>query len=798
VNDLDQAKKLFFEALALFDAADFENAEIRFLAAHQLAPGNLSVLSNLALVLRKQDKFAAARESATKVIALRPGDIEMLHVLAECEVHQRRFAEAGTIYAKIIASDPANARAHNNYGLALYDLGAVADALDCYQRAIELEPGNAATYVNRGNALCHLDRLDEANAAFEKAIALEASLAEAWLGHGNVLFQRKRHHDALTKYDKAVALNSTLANAWLGRGNALAELNRPDEAFSAYDSALDRDPANAEAWIGRANVFTELKRYDDALAAYEKARALAPDLAEIWVGLGNVLSELERYDEATVAFDKALALDSRLAGGWMGRGYLYDRLKKNDQAIGAYQTAFGIDPQFPFLPGMLLFQKMLCCDWRGVDVLIAKIENDIEHDQLSAEPFGWQGVATSQRSLQRCAELYNAKRFPADRRSTIPKRGSHQKLRVGYVAGEFRQQATSLLLAGALEHHDRDRFEIFAFDNGADDGSETRRRINAAVHRVIGIKNLSDAEAIAAIRESQIDILVNLNGYFGAERTRVFAGRAAPVQVNYLGFPGTLGAKYIDYIIADRHVLPAEHLPFYTEKVVWLPNCYQANDRKKKISEIEFDRTILGLPPDAFVFCCFNNAYKITPAVFDCWMRILNRVEASVLWLLEDTAAAVANLRREAASRSVDPDRLVFAGRMPLPEHLARHRCADLFLDTLPYNAHTTASDALWAGLPLLTCRGETFAGRVAASLLTNVQLPELITTTLHDYERLAIELATAPEKCAAIKQKLAANRLTTPLFDTGLFTGHLEAAYIAMSERHQAGLAPDHVEVPG
>ncbi len=347
-----------------------------------------------------------------------------------------------------------------------------------------------------------------------------------------------------------------------------------------------------------------------------------------------------------------------------------------------------------------------------------------------------------------------------------------------------------------MEHHDRARFEIYAFDNGWDDHSETRRRIHDCVDGIIQIRELGDPAAIAAIRERGIDILVNLNGYFGDDRMRLFAQRAAPLQVNYLGFPGTLGAPYMDYIVADREVLPPDQRMLYSEKVAWLPNCYQANDREKEIAARSFGRAECGLPEQGFVFCCFNNAYKITPAIFDCWMRILGKVEASVLWLLEDTAAAAANLRREAAARGIDPNRLVFAGRMPLPEHLARHRCADLFLDTLPYNAHTTASDALWTELPLVTCRGETFAGRVAASLLTNMRLPELITTTLPDYERLAIELATAPERHAAIKQKLAANRLTTPLFDTGLFTGHLEAAYIAMYERYLAGLAPDHIEI--
>jgi predicted O-linked N-acetylglucosamine transferase (SPINDLY family) len=371
------------------------------------------------------------------------------------------------------------------------------------------------------------------------------------------------------------------------------------------------------------------------------------------------------------------------------------------------------------------------------------------------------------------------------------------KIHIGYLCGEFRNQATSTLLVGVLENHDPSRYEIYAFDNGWDDQSEIRKRINACVPHLINIRGENDRSAADAICDQQIDILLNLNGYFGEHRMGVFAQKPAPIQANYLGFPGTLGASYIDYIIADRHVIPTDHEAFYAEKVVYLPHCYQANDSNRPIATRGFNRAECGLPPDGFVYCCFNNSYKILPEVFDCWMRLLKQVSGSVLWLLETNATAEANLRREATARGVDPQRLVFAKRAAHPDHLARHRLADLFLDTLPYNAHTTASDALWAGLPVLTCLGQTFAGRVAASLLHAIDVPELITPTMQDYERRAIDLAAQPEQLAAIRRKLADHRLTTPLFDTRLFTRHLEAAYSAMVERHQAGLPPDKIVVP-
>jgi predicted O-linked N-acetylglucosamine transferase (SPINDLY family) len=596
----------------------------------------------------------------------------------------------------------------------------------------------------------------------------------------------------------ALKINATSDATFYNYGIVLKALGRPDEALQRFTQAIAINPGNAETWNNRGTVRSDLHDYNGAIEDFDKAIALNRNYAAAFFNKSKSLAKLKRFGEALAACDSAQAMKPDLAEAWFGRGSILHELQRHDEAANAYASAFRIDPQMPFLRGSLLHQKMLICDWHQVDVLIREIEGDIAAGRLAVEPFGWQGVATSERSLQQCAELYNAKMFPAGPASpALLASGVNTKIRVGYLSGEFRQQATALLLVGVLEHHDAGQFEIYAIDNGWDDLSETRRRINDAVPRRINIGELNDAQALAAIRDNWIDVLVNLNGYFGLGRTRLFAQRAAPVQVNYLGYPGTLGASYMDYIMADQQVLPLDHRAFYSEKVVYLPNCYQANDRSKLIASRIFNRQECGLPVEGVVFCCFNNAYKITPEIFDCWMRILKHVDGSVLWLLQDTALAATNLAREAVARGVGADRIVFAERLPLPEHLARHRCADLFLDTLPYNAHTTASDALWAGLPVLTCRGETFAGRVAASLLHNLRLPELVTATLEDYVQLAVELATHPEKQAAIKQKLAANRLTTPLFDTALFTRHIERAYVAMVERHQTGLAPDHMVVP-
>lgn len=638
-------------------------------------------------------------------------------------------------------------------------------------------------------------RLQEAERGFSKFLRKDPKHFPALNILAIVLVALKRHAEAEPHLKAALRINATSDATFYNYGLVLKALNRPDEALQRFTEALAINPGNAETLNNRGTVLNDLRDYPAALADFDRALALNPRYAAAFFNKSKSLAELKRYDEALAACESALALQPDLAEAWFGRGYIFGQMRRPAEAVEAYGRARQLSPDMPLLKGNLLHQKMLVCDWRDTNALIAEIEADLTAGKLAAEPFGWQGVATSERSLQRCAELTNASRFPI---SAPPLRasptGPNGKIRIGYLSGEFRQQATSLLLVGVLEQHDKSAFEIFAIDNGYDDGSDIRRRIAGAVDGIVDISARNDPQAVDAIRAQRIDILVNLNGYFGEQRTGVFARRAAPVQVNYLGFPGTLGAGFMDYILADQHVLPPEHRQFYNEKVAWLPNCYQANDDRREISTRVFTRAEAGLPAQGFVFCCFNNAYKITPDVFDSWMRILSAVDGSVLWLLEDSAAAVANLRREAQVRGVDPARLVFAVRMSPAEHLARHRCADLFLDTLPYNAHTTASDALWAGLPLLTRRGETFAGRVAASLLQNLGMPELIAAKRDDYERMAIELAQDPGRLSSIREKVSANRLTMPAFDTRRLARDIETAFRKMAERARAGLAPSHI----
>jgi predicted O-linked N-acetylglucosamine transferase (SPINDLY family) len=551
-------------------------------------------------------------------------------------------------------------------------------------------------------------------------------------------------------------------------------------------------PDGERAHLMCADALGTLNRLAAAIQSLDRAIALNPSSTEAHGRRGAILLKQRRYAEALASFTKAVALDRQLVQGWAGIARALGKLKRHQLAISAYRRALEIEPEYPFLKGRLLQQMLLSCDWKNLAPLIEDIERDVEAGRESARPFAWQAVSTSPQSLRACAEIFNTVGSDCVRaRPASPRASATNKIRLGYLSGEFCEHSTSYLRVGVFEHHDKERFELIAFDNGWDDGGPTRARINRAVDCVVDIRELSDDEAARRIAEMDIDILIDCNGFNGRNRARVCMLRPAPLQMAFPGYPGTLGASYVDYILCDATVIPEEDRKFYAEQVVQMPHSYQANDRSRPISARILSRTELGLPEVGMVFCCFNNNYKIMPATFDCWVRILNAVPGSVLWLLADNPASVNNLRREAEQRGLDPERLIFADRMPVADHLARHRAADLFLDTLPCNAHATASDALWAGLPVLTCLGTSFSGRVAASLLRAADLPELITTTLDDYVDLAVHFGSDSAELARIKRELAVKRLSAPLFDTALFTKHLEAAYGAMHKRRCDGLAP-------
>jgi protein O-GlcNAc transferase len=486
-----------------------------------------------------------------------------------------------------------------------------------------------------------------------------------------------------------------------------------------------------------------------------------------------------------------------LSDALYGRGNaLYD-LKRYDEAIASYEKALAISPEFEYAAGMLANTRMHCCDWRACEEESERLAADIRAGKSRIYPFAYLGISDSPQDQLLCSRIWVRDRYsPSPAPIWKGERYRHDRIRLAYLSADFHEHATAYLMAGLFEAHDRARFETIAVSFGPDSNDAMRARLVAAFDRFIDVRLQSDREVAALMRELEIDIAVDLKGYTGDARAGILSHRAAPVQVNYLGYPGTMGANFIDYIIADRIVIPEEHRGCYTEKAVYLPDTYQVNDSKRVVAARTPTRSAAGLPEHGFVFCSFNNANKIRPMVFDAWMRLLGKVEDSVLWLLASNAAAPRNLRKEAAHRGIAPERLIFAPTVTLEDHLARHRVADLFLDTLPYNAHTSASDALWAGLPVLTCMGTAFAGRVAASLLNAIGLNQLIAKSLEEYEALALELATNRSLLADIGSKLADNRDICPLFDTDRFRRHMEAAYMRMWKQCRQGEPPESYAV--
>jgi len=763
----------------------------------RIRPDDAAAHGHLGIALAALGQYDAAVASYDRALALRPDDVQAHCNRGAALARAKRLEEAIASFDLAIARSPDNAGAHFNRSVALADFGRLAEAVAGYDRVIALKPDFAAAYYNKGVVLAGLQQFEAAITSYERAIAIRPDYAAAMHNRGIALAELGRTQEALASFDAAIAIAPQHAPSHFSRGNALHRHGRFEEAIAAFERAIAIRHDYAEALLNRGISLAALNRYEAAIASYDEAIAVRPDYAEAHSSRGCVLHELNLFEAAVASFDRAIAIRPDHGDAHYNRGRTMLKAKDYPEAVRSYERLLAIDPAYPFAEGILLHAKMMCCDWAGFDERCASIRDGLRIGRKCVDPFGYQGVSESEANLQKCAEIYAASEFPPH--SAMPARSmtpSAERITVGYLCGEFREQATAVLMCGVFEHHDKHRIRLVGFDNGWDDGSRYRRRIDSCFDEMVDIRRRGDLEVAGLIRRMNVDVLVNLNGYFGEPRLGVFAYRPSPVQVNYLGFPGTIGVDYIDYLIADRIVIPEASRCHYAEKIVYLPHSYQANDRNRQIADRPMSRAEFGLPDDAFVYCCFNNTYKITPAMFDSWMRILKQVPGGVLWLLDENPAATANLIKEAVRRGVGSERLVFSSRLPLPEHLARHRLADLFLDTLPYNAHTTASDALWAGLPVLTRTGTTFPGRVGTSLLNAIGLPELVTSSATAYEALAVGLAADRPTLGAMREKLARNRLSEPLFDTWRTTRNLESAYFAMVERHRAGLAVEHFSV--
>lgn len=711
-------------------------------------------------------------------------------------LHQKgQLAQAREIYRQILEAQPQHFDALHLSGVIAAQTKDPEQAVDLIGKATKINPGNAAAFSNLGNALQSLKKHSAAIESYDRAIALKPDYAEAHNNRGNSLHDMNEPRAALASFDRAIAIKPDYAEAHNNRGNALQDLGQLDLALASYDQAIALNATFAEAYNNRGNALRALNQNGEAIKSFDKAIALNQAYAEAHNNRGNAQQDLRQHVAAIGSYDRAIALRPAYARAFYNRGTAHQHLQQYRTAVDNYDQATILEPDMAFLAGTRLHARMFICDWDGIDEQVADLDEKVRQGKRVTQPFPFLGLTGSPALQHKAAETWIAAKFPShSQRQALAAYPGHERIRIGYYSCDFHDHPIAHLIAELMELHDSARFELVAFSSGPDQNDDVRQRISAAFDKFVDVRDKSDGDVALLSRQLEIDIAIDLNGFTGNGRPGIFHHRAAPIQVSYLGYPGTMAAPFMDYLIADTTLIPSPARQHYTEKIVYLPHSYQANDSKKRIAATSFAREALGLPVSGFVFCCFNNTYKITRETFDRWMRILRQVNGSVLWLLESNAESTANLRKEAIARRVDGDRLIFARRLPLAEHLARHRAADLFVDTFPYNAHTTASDALWAGLPVLTFMGEAFSSRVAASLLNAIDLPELIAGTQEEYETLAIDLATHPRRLADLRQRLEINRTSAPLFDSDRFTRNLEQAYTLMHARLQANLPAEDI----
>jgi predicted O-linked N-acetylglucosamine transferase (SPINDLY family) len=757
------SSQMFAQAVQFHQSGRLAEAEETYHNVLRVDPTHAEAWSNLGLALRSRDDFDRAVAAYRRAIVLRPNYLEPHLNLIDVSQALGDREKAIFFTGRVVAIRPEIPEVHNNLGVLLQEQGRIPEAVVCYHDALRIRPEFADAYSNLGMALHELGRNDEAIEACNKAIHYKPGYAEAYSNLGGALRALGRHSEAIDAYRQAIEAKSSFAGAYSNLGMALTDLGQIDEAVEACRKACELKPGDPEALCNLGTALQKQSEVKEALATYRKAVVLKPGYASPYSNLGMGLHEENKFEEAIAALHYAIRLKPDYA-----------------EAISEYVQ-----------------MRRHICDWADFETDQQRLFELIGEDKPVASFILLASSSSPHEQLVCAKQSISRMPVPAHAPFVHQREGRHDKIRVGYLSIDFRDHPVGRLMPEMFSRHDRNRFEISAYSYCPDDSGPTRQRLRAACDHFIDIREMSHVEAAELIHRDGIDILIDLTGRTLGARTEIMALRPAPVEVSFIGYPGTMGTSFIDYVIADPFLVPFDQQPFYTEKIVHLPDCYQPSDTSRVMANPPPTRADCGLPADGFVFCTFNNTYKITPPVFDSWMRILQQTPHSVLWLYCKTPQTIANLQREAEARGVSANRLVFTGFAQMEVFLARLNMANLFLDSTPYNAGATCNDALWAGLPVLTCVGETYVGRMAGSLLNAVGLPELVTKSLADYEAMAIRLANDPALYASLRQRLWTNRSTAPLFDMARYTRHLDAAFATMAERWRSGQAPAPFAVP-
>ena len=681
-----------------------------------------------------------------------------------------------------------------NSVIELFSQGKISQTLEVVQDLFKDYPNEPILFNISGACHAGLGQLDAAIKSYEEAIAIKPDYAKAHFNLAGTLHDLGQLDAAIISYEKTIEIKSDFAEAHNNLGNVFKELQQDDAAIQSYKKALVINPQYVESQYSLGNIFQELGQFESAIKCYEKVLVIKPNFAEVYNNLGNALNKLLQKDEAIKFYEKAIAIKSDYAGAYANLASVLKDLKRLEEALVIYESEIIQNSDLDFILGELLHTRMHLCIWDDLSNKLNELRKKINNSEKVLNPFVLLALIDDPELQRRQAEIYAIDLSSINNK--LPRvncYSRHKKIRIGYFSADFRDHPVAYLTAELYELHDRSKFEIYAFSFGPDTKDKMNLRIQTGVDYFHDVYNKSDKDIAMLSRSIEIDIAIDLGGYTADSRSGIFAMSPAPIQVSYIGYLGTLGVNYYDYIIADQTIIPEKNQKYYSEKIAYLPS-YQVNDSKEEVLDTIFTRSDLGLPEVGFVFCCFNNTFKITPSTFDSWSRILAKVHDSVLLIYADNKLAERNLTNEIVKRGVNPSRLIFGERLPKSEYLARYGVANLFLDTHPYNAGTTASDALRMGLPVLTYTGESFPSRMASSLLNAVNLPELIATSQEHYEHIAIELALNPSKLKIIKDKLISNLSISELYNTLLFTQNIESAYTQVYERYQNELEPDHI----
>lgn len=766
--------------------------------AISINPGFAEAYLNLGFALHGQQLFEEAETYLKQAIQINPEMEDAYYLLGNIAQEQGDLESAIANFNKALELKPDFEIVYRNLCQCLLQSGKIEAARLTLEKAISVNPNSADFHFLLGNLFASAKEPVKAISCYRKVLSIQPENAEVHCLLGDIFSDSSHFDEAVASYRSALALQPGYADAHNKMGAAFRKIGNLEEAMACFLKALASQPDSATFNSNLGVVYKEMGKLDEAVACYRKALSSTPDFPEALTNLGNIFRMQGNIDEAVACYNKALTLKPDLVTANSNLGGVLLNQNKLDHAATCFRKVLELSPESHPARLSLIYIRLHECDWKDLEINSEIVRRAVREQPPAIDdtinPFPLLALPGATPEEQRiCAEKWAQIECRSElaRHKNLEflfKRESKPKIHVGYFSADLRKHPVSQLMAEIFELHDRNSFHVTAYSYGADDGSDMRKRLEKAFDRFVDLQEFTDEEIAQRIFQDQTDILVDLTGYTHNSRSRILTLRPAPVQVGYIGYLGTMGGTFMDYIIADPFLIPREDQKYYTEKVAYLP-FYQANDRQCTVAETP-SRKACGLPQQGVVFCSFNQTYKILPDVFDVWIRLLTALPDSVLWLYASNPNAIDNLQREAKARGVSPERLIFAETLPLDQHLARLKCADLFLDTLPYNAGTTASNALWVGLPIVTCAGKTFPSRMAGSLLTAMGVPELITYNLDDYFSLALDLARDRNKRESIRNKIIANRDLAPLFDSKLFTRNLETAYAKMLE--------DYLNSPG